>query len=128
MRLKPVLVLCAAIAVSAVAYAQKGAPPPRAAKPTKAEAQRLVELISGDKTKTQQYCDIGKLNEQMAQAEQIKDKKTLETLARRADDLAHKIGHEYVQLMDGLEHIDEDSSEGKEIIAALDELERLCIR
>jgi hypothetical protein len=128
MRLKSVFVLCAAIAVPGLAYAQRGGPPPSAPKPTKAEAQRLVELISGDKTKTQQYCVIGKLNEQMAQAEQIKDKKTLEMLARRADDLAHRIGHEYVRLMDGLDRIDENSSEGREIMAALDQLDRLCIR
>ena len=41
---------------------------------------------------------------------------------------ARKIGLEYVRLMDGLEHVDENSSEGREIIAALDQLERLCIR
>jgi len=128
MSLKPVLVLCAAIAVPALAYAQRGRPAATVPKPTKAEAQKLVESISGDKTKTQQYCDIGKLNEQIAQAEQIRWSKTLETLARRADELAHKIGHAYVRLMDGLEHIDENSNEGKEIIAALEQLERLCIR
>lgn len=122
------LVLWAAMIVPAISHAQRGGPAAVGPKPTKADAQRLVELISSDKIKTQQYCEIGKLNEQMAQAEQIKDRKSLETLARQADALAHKIGQEYVRLMDGLERIDENSSEGKEIVAALDQLDRLCIR
>ena len=49
MSLKPVLVLCAAIAVPALAYAQRGRPAATVPKPTKAEAQKLVESISGDK-------------------------------------------------------------------------------
>jgi hypothetical protein len=116
------------MAIPELGYAQRGGPPPSTPRPTKAEAQRLVELISGDKAKTQQYCDIGKLNEQMAQAEQIKDNKMFEALARRADGLARRIGHEYVRLMEGLDRIDENSSEGREIMAALEQLDRLCIR
>jgi hypothetical protein len=37
-----------------------------------------------------------------------------------------KIGPEYVALMDGLSEIDENSSEGKQITAALDSLDKLC--
>jgi hypothetical protein len=37
-----------------------------------------------------------------------------------------KIGPEYVALMDGLSEIDENSSEGKQIAAALDSLDKLC--
>jgi hypothetical protein len=36
----------------------------------KADAQEVVKLISADKAKTQAYCDIAKLGEQMDQAEQ----------------------------------------------------------
>ena len=42
---------------------------------------------------------------------------------QQADDLAQKIGPEYVTMMDGLPQIDENSSEGKQIEAALDSLE-----
>ena len=43
-------------------------------------------------------------------------------------DLAQEIGPEYVAMMDGLSQIDENSSEGKQIDAALDSLEKLCAR
>src|SRR5262249_22145013 len=42
---------------------------------TKADVQKVVQLISGDKAKTQIYCDIGKLNEQMAEIDETKDAK-----------------------------------------------------
>jgi hypothetical protein len=41
-------------------------------------------------------------------------------------DLAQEIGPEYVALMDGLPQIDENSSEGQQITAALDSLDKLC--
>jgi hypothetical protein len=126
MNLKLVVTIFALAAMPTLAHAQPGAPPPNAPKPTLAQAQKVVQIISGDKTKTQQYCDIGKLNEQMAEAEQKNDRKTFDALIIRADDLAQKIGPEYVALMDGLGLVDENSSEGKQFAAALDSLDKLC--
>ena len=37
-----------------------------------------------------------------------------------------KIGPEYVAMMDGLSQIDENSSEGVQIVVALDSLVKLC--
>jgi len=128
MNLKLVVTMFALAAMPTLAHSQQGGPPPNAAKPTLAQAQKVVQIISGDKTKTQQYCDLGKLNEQMAQAEQKKDSKTLEALGKRADDLVQKIGPEYIALMDGLGLIDESSSEGKQFVAALDSLDKLCTK
>jgi hypothetical protein len=128
MNLKLVVAISALAAMPAFAQSQPGGPPPNAPKPTMAEVQKVVQIISGDKTKTQQYCDLGELNEQMAQAEQKNDTKTLEALSRRADDLAQKIGPEYLTLIDGLGLIDENSSEGKQIVAALDSLDELCTK
>jgi len=126
MNLKLVISIFALAAMPTLAHAQQGGPPPNAPKPTLAQAQKVVQIISGDKTKTQQYCDLGKLNEQMAQAEQKNDTKTLAALGKRADDLVQKIGPEYVALMDGLGLIDENSSEGKQFVAVLDSLDKLC--
>jgi hypothetical protein len=47
----------------------------------KAEAQKVVSIISGDKAKTQNYCQIANVGEQMNQAVQAKDKKKFEELA-----------------------------------------------
>ena len=38
-----------------------------------AVAQKIVKTISGDKTKTQTYCDIGKLGDQIQEAEEKND-------------------------------------------------------
>jgi hypothetical protein len=82
MKVKLVIAASALAAMQAFAQAQQGGGPPNAPMPTQAEVQRVVEMIRGDKTKTQQYCEIGKLNEQMAQADQKKDTKTVEALGK----------------------------------------------
>jgi hypothetical protein len=82
MSLKLVAAIFALAAMPALGQSQPGGPPPNAPKPTMAQVQKVVQIISGDKTKTQQYCDLDKLNEQMAQAEQKNDTKTLEALSK----------------------------------------------
>jgi hypothetical protein len=54
------------------------------------------------------------------------DSTTVETLERRADELEDKIGPEFVKFMDALDEADEKSAEGKELMAALDNLDDLC--
>ena len=126
MNLKIVVPVAALTAMPALAQAQQGRPAPNAPKPTKAEVERVVKIISADKAKTQTYCELGKLNDQIAQAEEKKDNRRLQALSKRADDLAQKIGSEYVKLMDALEDIDENSKEGQELGAMLQSLDRLC--
>jgi hypothetical protein len=128
MNLKRLLAITAVAAVPALAQAQQGRPAPNAPKPTKADVQKIVQMISADKAKTQSYCELGKLNDQIAQAEEKKDNKRLEALGKRADDLANKIGPEYVKLMDALEDIDENSKDGKEFGAMLQSLDKLCTK
>jgi len=125
MRLKLSVTIFVLAVVPAIAQAQQHAPP-NVTKPTMAQVQKVVQIVSGDKTKTQYYCAIGKLNEQMAEADQKNDTKRLESLTTRADDLAQKIGPEYVALMDGLSTVDDESAEGKQFAAALDALDKLC--
>ena len=51
-------------------------------------AQNLVKTISGDNAKKQTYCDIGKLGEQIEEAEQKKDMKKIDELNNKMNELA----------------------------------------
>src|SRR5215472_14315225 len=82
---------------------------------SKADAQKVVTIISGDKAKTQTYCDMVKLGEQIEQANDKKDNKSVEELSKKMGELGPKLGPEYAALMDGLEDIDPESEEGQEI-------------
>jgi hypothetical protein len=107
----------------------KAAPAVPAAPVSKvAAAQRVVKTISGDKIKTETYCDIGKLGEQIEEAEKKIDMKKIDELNKRMDDLATKLGPEYVALMGQLEDIDPSSKEGQDISSALGGLDKLCAK
>jgi hypothetical protein len=126
MKLKFVIAISAFAAMAAVAQAKQGETPPAAPKPTLAQVQKVVQIIRGNKTKLQQYCEIARLDPQIAEAVLKNDPNTLEALVTQADDLARKIGPEYVTMMDGLPQVDENSGEGTQIAAALDSLDKLC--
>ena len=127
MNLKLLIAISALVAVPALAQAQQGAPPP-APKPTKAEVQKVVQIVSSDKAKTQAYCDLSKLNDQMEAADQKKDTKALEALGKQADALMDKLGPEYEKMMDGLDQVDENSPEGKDFAGVLSGLDKLCTK
>jgi hypothetical protein len=115
------LLSISALAIPALAHAQ-----PKAPKPTKADAQNVVQIVTSDKVKTQSYCDLTKLYDQVEDAQQKTDTKTVEALSKQADALLHKLGPEYSKLMDGLEQVDPKSSEAKEFISILAELDKRC--
>ena len=58
------------LATPALAYAEQSGPQRAVPKPTKADAQNVVQIITSDKTKTQAYCDLTKLEGQVRAAEQ----------------------------------------------------------
>jgi hypothetical protein len=91
-------------------------------------AQRVVKIVSGDKVKTQTYCDIGKVSGQIEDAEQKKDMNKIDELNRKMDELATKLGAEYVALMTKLEDIDPNSKEALEVGSALATLDKLCAK
>jgi hypothetical protein len=124
MNLKLVIAISALAAMPTVAHAQAGGGP----KPTKADAQKVVQIISSDKAKVATYCAIVKLGEQVDQAEQKKDQKKVEELGKQADAMGQKLGPEYVKLMTGLESVNPESKEGKELAAALEPLDKLCAK
>jgi hypothetical protein len=123
MKLKLVAAISALAIPALVAHAQQGGPQPKAPKPTKADAQNVVQIITNDKVKTQAYCDFTKLENQV---EQKNDTKTLEALSRQAESLLDTLGPEYFKLMDGLEEVDLKSSEAKEFMSVLSELDKRC--
>ena len=111
---------------------------PKPTRPTKAapaapvttadSAQRVVKIISGDKVKTQTYCDIGKLSSQVEDAEQKKDLNKIDELNKKMDELATKLGTEYVALMTRIEDMDPNSKEALEVGSALATLDKLCAK
>ena len=127
MKLKLVLIASILAATGALAQAQQGGPPP-GPKPTKADVQKVVQLISSDKVKSQTYCDLAKLSEEIGAADEKKDQKTVDALSKQADALATKLGPEYASLMDGLQQVNPDSPEGKEFGTLLEGLDNLCTK
>ena len=123
MKLKLVAAI-SALAIPALAQ-QQGGPQP---KPTKADAQNVVQIVTSDKVKTQAYCDLTKLEGQVEAAAQKNDAKTLEALNNQANALLDKLGPEYFKLMDGLEQVDPKSSEAKEFMSILSELDKGCTK
>ena len=123
MNLKFVAILVIA-AVPVCAQAQK----PSAAKVTNADAQKVLKIISGDKAKTQTYCDILNLGVQIEEADQSKDAKKADELIQKIDDLTKKLGPEYVALVGGLQDVDMESEDGQQIGSVLEALDRLCAK
>ena len=123
MKLKLVAAI-SALAIPALAHAQQGGPQP---KPTTADAQNVVQIITSDKVKTQAYCDLTKLEGEV-KAVQQSDTKTVEMFTKQAEALIDKLGPEYFKLMDGLEQVDPKSSEAKEFMSILSELDKRCTK
>jgi DNA repair ATPase RecN len=121
MNLKLIVAILAIAVVSVCAQAQQ----PSGAK-LKADAQNVVKIISGDKAKTQTYCQIDELSDQVTQAAQNKDNKKVEELSRKMEELEGRLGPEYVALAKELEDVDPDSQDGREISSAIDALDQLC--
>jgi phage-related minor tail protein len=124
MNLKRIVAILLIVALPLCAQAQKST----AAKVTKADVQKVVKIISGDKAKVQTYCDIGKLNEQIEEANEKKDIKKTEELSQQIDALGKKLGPEYAALMDGLQEVDPESEDGKKIGLMFEPLDKLCAK
>jgi len=92
----------------------------------KADAQKVVSIIKGDKTKTQVYCEINDLGEQIGEADQKKDDKNAEALSQQVTELEKKLGPEYLALVNNLNNVDPNSPEGREIDSILAPLDDAC--
>ena len=123
MNLRLIVTILVVIAAAPIcAQAQKQTP----AKVTKADAQKVLKIISSNKAKTRIYCEMAKLGDQMVQANETGDAKKFDQLFQRIYELGKKLGPEYAGLIDGLQDIDPQSEVGQEISSTLDALDNLC--
>ena len=108
-------------AVSVYAHAQN----PRV---SKGDAQKVVTIISGDKIKTQAYCDIHKLAQQLVEAHEKEDGEKVNELFEKIQTLEKTVGPEYVALVEWIEDISEDDELRAEFSSAFGALVRLCTK
>jgi ABC-type transporter Mla subunit MlaD len=92
----------------------------------KADAEKLVKMTSGDKQKTQTYCEFADLSDQIGQSNEEQDTEKADELLRKADELEKKLGPEFVALADELNKLDPNSEEAREIGSILAKLDELC--
>jgi hypothetical protein len=117
------LIVAISLICAAPLYAQDQQP--NTAK-LKADAQRVVSIVKGDKAKTQVYCEINDLGEQIGEADQKQDDNKAEALSRQVTELEKKLGPEYFALVNDLNNVDPNSSEGREIDSILAPLDDSC--
>jgi hypothetical protein len=120
--LRLIVTILVIAAAPVCAQAQK----PTLAKVTKADAQKVLRIISSDKAKTRIYCEMAKLGNQMEQVNEPRDSKKFDALFQKTYELGKKLGPEYTALIDGLQDIDPESEVGQEISSTLDALDNLC--
>ena len=121
--MKTTLIVAISLICAAPLYAQDQQP--NTVK-MKADAQRVVGIIKGDKAKTQVYCEINDLGEQIGEADQRMDDGKAEALSRKVTELKKKLGPEYVALANDLNNVDPNSLEGRDIEAILAPLDDSC--
>lgn len=92
----------------------------------KAEAQKVVSFISGDKVKTDNYCEIVDLSDQIDEAEEDKDSQRVGNLSQKMGKLEEKLGTEYIALVRGLRGVDPNSRDGREIDSIIEKLDVFC--
>ena len=117
-------VIVTILVIAAAPYARAQTPTPTQV--TKADAQRVLKIISGDRAKTRVYCQMAKLGDQMEQANEKGDSKKFDKLFQKMYELGQKLGPEYAAMIDGLKGIDPESEVGHEISSTLDALDSLC--
>jgi hypothetical protein len=89
----------------------------------RAEARNFFKIVGGDKRKSQTYCKIVKLNDQIDEKEDPIDARKL---TRERNKLEKKLGRKYVAFVSGLVHLEKDSRVYKEITLVLERLDKGC--
>ena len=122
-RLLVLLIVGISIISTVPLYAQRQQP--NVAK-LKADAQKVVSIISGDRAKAQSYCEARDIASQIIQAGQQKDNANLEELADKLTEQQKNLGSEYLALMESLRNASLTSKDGQEIESLFDELDESC--
>jgi hypothetical protein len=89
-------------------------------------AQKVVGIIAGDKTKTQTYCQVVDLSDELDQVDQKKESKKAEDLSHKINELQKNLGPEYLALLEALKDVDPNSKAGQEIVSIYDKLDSSC--
>jgi hypothetical protein len=89
-------------------------------------AQKVVGIIAGDKTKTQTYCQVHDLSDELDQVDQQKDRKKAEDLSEKINELQKNLGPEYLALLEATLDVDPNSKDGQEIVSIFDKLDSSC--
>jgi hypothetical protein len=89
-------------------------------------AQKVVGIIAGDKTKTQTYCQVLDLSDELDQVDQKKESKKAEDLSHKINELQKNLGPEYLALLEALKDVDPNSKDGQEIVSIYDKLDSSC--
>jgi hypothetical protein len=89
-------------------------------------AQKVVGIIAGDKTKTQTYCQVHDLSDELDQVDQLKDSKKAEDLSQKINELQKNLGAEYLALLEATLDVDPNSKDGQEIVPIFDKLDSSC--
>jgi hypothetical protein len=71
----------------------------------KADAQKVVSIISGDKAKTQTFCQMEILGNQIDEAILKQDTKKAAELAQKLTELEKNLGPEYLALVESLRNM-----------------------
>jgi hypothetical protein len=93
----------------------------------KANAQKVVSMIKGDKAKAQVYCKINALDEQIGEADRKNDGKKADALSKQVTELEKKLGPEYFALVVDLNNVNPNSPVGQEIDSMLASLDDSCV-
>jgi hypothetical protein len=95
-------------------------------KPTKADAAKVVKIIGADKKKIATYCKLADVGHEIRKASSAGDNSKVERLGKQAFDLGKSLGPEFIRVNAGLEDVDLQSKEGKELASELDKLDKFC--
>jgi hypothetical protein len=115
------LVAVSILAISAASICAKAQQP--SVDKLKSEARDFVKIVSGDKLKSQTYCEIVELNDRIDQDE---DPIEIQELSQKRDKLEEKLGSKYVAFVADFMNIDKDSRDYQEIVSILEPLDKFC--
>ena len=113
MNLRLIVTILVVIAAAPIcAQAQKQTP----AKVTKADAQKVLKIISSNKVKTRIYCEMAKLGDQTVQANETGDAKKIRSAVSENIRIGKKLGPEYAALIDGLQDTDRNPKSVRRLV------------
>jgi DNA repair ATPase RecN len=118
------LLIVASLAIFTIPLCAQGQQPNAAE--LKRLAENVVKIISGDKAKTQAYCQINSLSGPMVEALQEKNDKKFEELFQKIDELEDQLDPKYHALFNALFDADPNSKDVQEILSMFAMLDQFC--